>query len=209
MKKTLKSLLANKWFLLLALVLASYLYAGVYERAAVTPIDEMREMMSAVAEEESFAEAYADMDWGMSLEEYQASAQNVTVLKSRYLQGPLSFLTSLLSLVTAVLICQACLRIGERRRGLAPATRLAETIDVTLPAALAEAAKYLIFTLWVLLRRTLPDYSLALSVAAALLSCAAPYLLNCLHRRREGKPYGTVAIGGAAASAVAIAFQLL
>ena len=209
MRKRIKGLLGNKWFLLAVLALAVYLYAGVYERAAVTPIDEMRSLMTEAAEDEAFAEAYGEMDWGMSLEEYQASAEKVTLLKSRYLQGPLSFLTSILSLVCAVVVCQICLRLEERGRRLSPATRLAETIDTTLPAALAEAAKYLLFALYVLVAGALPDYCLWLSVAAAAITCAMPYAINCLHRRRAGKPFGAIAAGGAAASAIAIAFQLL
>ncbi len=201
--------LFNKWVLLQALVIASYIYAAAYESAVMTPIDEMSGIMQAVAEDEAFAEAYGDMDWGMSLEEYRESAGNVTLLKSRFLQGPLTFLTSMLTLTIAIVIVQLGARLGERIRRRPEKTRLMETIDITMPALLAETLKYLVFSMYAMVSGTLPDYNIALSAAVTVAACTAPYIINCLHRRRSRKPYGAVAVGGTIASAAALAFQLL
>ncbi len=207
--KAFRKVLFNKWVLLLALVIASYIYAAAYESAAMTPIDEMSGIMQAVAEDEAFAEAYGDMDWGMSLEEYRESAGNVTLLKSRFLQGPLTFLTSMLTLTIAIVIVQLGGRLGERIRRRPEKTRLMETIDITMPALLAETLKYLVFSVYAMVSGTLPDYNIALSAAVTVATCTAPYIINCLHRRRSRKPYGAVAVGGTIASAAALAFQLL
>lgn len=207
--KRVTKILCNKWLTLLALVVAVYCYAAVYEGIAITPVDELGEIMTAVAEDEAFEEAYREKDLGMSLDQYKASLENIQVLKSRFLQGPLSFLTSCLAFSVSVLLIHGSIRLQECCRRLPEKTRILETADVTFPFLLAEALKYLFFAIFALKTQTLVENHLAIAAIVSALSCAVPYGLNFLRRRQTNRPVAGVLTAGAVVGAANLAFQLL
>lgn len=207
--KRVTKILCNKWLILLALVVAVYCYAAVYEGMSATPVDELGEIMTAVTEDEAFEEAYRGKDLGMSLDQYKASLGNIQVLKSRFLQGPLSFLTSCLAFSVSVLLIHGAVRLQERCRRLPEKTRILETVDVTFPFLLTETLKYLFFAIFALKTQTLVENHIAIAAIVSALSCAVPYGLNYLRRRQTNRPVAGVLTMGAVAGAANLAFQLL
>jgi len=207
MKKVLK-MLGSTWMVLLIMIMASYVYAGVYEQTGVTPIDEMQQMMTDVTEEESFQQAYEEERWGMSLDTYRQTVGKLDILKSRFLQGPITFLTACLGLTVAVLVIQMTARVHERIAG-APKTRLMETVDWAMPSLLAEAGKYLLLALFAAKTGTLLESRAAWAAVLSVGVGLAPYLLNILRRKRAGRPVGGVTIAAAVMSALNLGFQMI
>lgn len=208
MKRVMK-ILCSKWFILLVLIAGAYGYAGAYEGVSSTPVDELGELMTAVTADEDFESAYREKDLGISLEQYRASLQNVQVFKSRFLQGPLAVLTSLLAFSVSVLLIQGAARLQERARRHSPKTRFLETVDGTFPFLLAEGLKYFVLAAFAWRTGALLESRLLPAVLVSAFSCAVPYVLNVLWRRRAGRPVAGVASMGAAFGAANLIFQLL
>ena len=135
--KRVRKILGNKWFILLALLVAVYVYAGVYEGISTTPVDELGAVMAAATENEAFVADYENESLGLTMDQYRESLENIQVLKSRFLQGPLSFLTSCLAFAVSVLLIHGAIRLQERILRLPEKTRILETVDVSFPFLLA------------------------------------------------------------------------
>ena len=208
MKRVMK-ILCSKWFILLVLIAGAYCYAGAYEGVSSTPVDELGELMTAVTADEAFESAYRGKDLGMSLEQYRASLQNIQVLKSRFLQGPLAILTSLLAFSVSVLLIQGAARLQERAGRRPQKTRLLETVDGTFPFLLAEGLKYFALAAFAWQTGALLESSLLPAILSSGFGGAVPYALNILWRGRAGRPVGGVAAMGAAFGAMNLVFQLL
>ncbi len=205
----LKKILLNKWVLLLSLVISSYIYAGVYERNNYTPIDDLQEIITDISEDEQFLEDYETEQWDMSIEEYHESISNITTLKSHFLQGPISFLTSCLILSLSVLIMFICIRLQEAVKHVKDKTTINAIIDRTIPAMYAESCRYLIMAAYATITHTLLDYNLVLSIILSVSIGLVPFIINCISLRKENKAYSPVIAGGTFAAAVTFAFQLI
>lgn len=205
----LKKILMNKWVLLLSLVVSSYIYAGIYERNSFTPIDDLQQIITDISKDEQFLEEYENQQWDMSIEEYHSSISNISTLKSHFLQGPVSFLTSCLVLSAAVVIMFVFIRISENIRHVSEKTSINTIIDRTVPAMYAESARYLIMAGYAYATHTLLDYNPVLSVIVSVSVVLVPFIINGISMKRENKSCLPVIAGGSLTAAVTFAFQLL
>ena len=131
------------------------------------------------------------------------------MLKSRFLQGPLAILTSLLAFSVSVLLIQGAARLQERAGRRPQKTRLLETVDGTFPFLLAEGLKYFALAAFAWQTGALLESSLLPAILISVFGGAVPYALNILWRGRAGRPVGGVAAMGAAFGAMNLVFQLL
>lgn len=207
--KNIKMVVTNKWFIMIVLIITAYCYAAIYESASTTPIDELGQIMTNVTNEEDFVESYTENDWGMSLDQYKESLNNISLLKSRFLQGPLCFLTSLIVFLIAVLLNHTAVRIHEKIVRFPQKTPIIDTIDACFPVLLAEAIKYIICALYASFSGSLIDYNVVLSTILAVICSMIPYILNFFIRRNAGKPAAAVIIACVLATTANLAFHLI
>ena len=206
--QNIKKVINNKWLIILVLILACYGFAAVYETADMTPVDEFVGMMSSVAESEEFAQQYQGEMLGMDLNGYKDALDGMSVLKSRFLQGPFNFLICLMSFVVSLALVHISVRLEEALRKTEYRTRLSRNIDVCIPSLLALAAKYALFAVYANVTGELAEYKLVLSTVCAVAVSCVPFILAIVDRKRNGNCVTGLSITMILTAAANVAFQL-